>query len=74
MIERVLITQDKSYIYLKLFKPAGTVIQPGQYMFLNLPNFSKTQWHPFSIASGCFDDTINFIIKDSGDFTHHLIS
>ena len=74
IIEKVYLTSDRSYVYIKLFKPAGMLIHPGQWMFLNLPKFSRHQWHPFSIASGTHDDTINFIIKNTGGgFTNALV-
>ena len=73
-IQRIMINKEKSYLYIKLYKPPGVMIQPGQYMFLNLPSYSRHQWHPFSIASGMYDPTINFIIKAEGGFTQNLFS
>ena len=42
-------------------------------MLLNLPKYSRFQWHPFSVCSGRDDLTINFMIKNNGDFTRFLI-
>ncbi len=42
-------------------------------MLLNLPLFSKYQWHAYSVCSGADDDTINFMVKNNGDFSGFLI-
>ena len=42
-------------------------------MLLNLPHFSRFQWHAFSVCSGREDSTINFIVKNKGDFTRNFI-
>lgn len=62
--------------------PFGTVeiqfIKPnmhyksGQWLFLNCPSVSKTQWHPFTITSCPFDPYISVHIKQLGDFTSSL--
>jgi hypothetical protein len=43
--------------------------QPGQYCFINVPNLSLLQWHPYSIASGPSEDKLVFIIRDMGPGT-----
>lgn len=42
-------------------------------MLLNLPRYARFQWHPFSVCSGREDSTINFIVKNNGNFTRNLI-
>ena len=48
--------------------------QPGQYLFLNIPAISTTQWHPFSVSSCCNQATFTCHIKNMGDeqFTGQL--
>ena len=41
----------------------------GQYYFLNCPQVSKFQWHPYSVASGDEDDKLTFYIKSMGKGT-----
>jgi len=49
---------------------------PGQYAFINIPEISSLQWHPFSIASSPLDGASTFMIKNmapgSGQFTDAL--
>ena len=40
---------------------------------INLPHYSRLQWHPFSVCSGRDDSTVNFIIKNNGNFSRFLI-
>lgn len=42
---------------------------PGQYVYMNLPSISTTQWHPFSIASSPCDSKSTFHIKSLGEGT-----
>jgi len=47
------------------FRPIdGFNFRPGQYAFLNIPQLSKFQWHPFSISSNPSQHYISFHIKD----------
>ena len=72
-VKQVLSAPDLSFIYLRIKRNRGMVIEPGQYMLLNLPHYSRYQWHPFSVCSGREDPTVNFIIKNNGDFSRFLI-
>ena len=54
-------------------KPKHFKNMDGQYIFLNCPDVSWWQWHPFSIASSGRNDKIRFMIKNNGDFTKSLI-
>ena len=42
-------------------------------MMLNFPHYSRFQWHPYSVCSGRDDSTINFMIKNNGDFSGFLV-
>ena len=55
------------------------VYQPGQYAEINIPEISKSEWHPFTIASapnnrkggkGC--GHVEFFVKSSGKWTSAL--
>ena len=46
--------------------------KPGQWLFLNVPDVSYYQWHPFTITSCPFDDNISVHIRQVGDFTKAL--
>lgn len=37
--------------------------QSGQYLFLNCPEVSKTEWHPFTISSSPWEQTFSVHIK-----------
>ena len=54
-----------------------TARRPGQYAFLNVPQISFAEWHPFTITSVPSDNFIMFHIKSAGDWTallHDCIS
>jgi len=72
-ILRAQISQNKSSLYIVIRKPTGYTYKKGQYAYLNIPSVSKFQWHPFSIASDESSGTINFVIKNAGDWTGKLI-
>jgi NADPH oxidase len=44
----------------------------GQWLFLNCPEVSKFQWHPFTISSAPEDPFISVHIRQVGDFTRAL--
>ena len=64
---------SKNFIYLKLVKPEGYKYKSGQYAFINIPEISKFEWHPFSIASSPNSEYLCFMIKRAGDWTARLI-
>ncbi|EIW70423.1 hypothetical protein TREMEDRAFT_68048 [Tremella mesenterica DSM 1558] len=41
----------------------------GQWLFLNCPDVSKFQWHPFTISSAPEDPFVSVHIRQVGDFT-----
>ena len=45
---------------------------PGGYSFINIPDISFTEWHPFSMTSAPQDKTITFHIQVVGDWTNTL--
>uniref|UniRef100_A0A6B2L6A5 FAD-binding FR-type domain-containing protein n=1 Tax=Arcella intermedia TaxID=1963864 RepID=A0A6B2L6A5_9EUKA len=42
---------------------------PGQYVFLNFPAISHTEWHPFSVTSSPDDPEIEVNIRALGNWT-----
>ena len=44
----------------------------GQWLLLNLPSVSTTQWHPFTITSCPFDPYISVHVRQVGDWTRDL--
>lgn len=45
---------------------------PGQYVFVNFPELSRTEWHPYSIASGD-EPFIDLYIRALGDHTEKVV-
>lgn len=44
----------------------------GQWLFLQVPEVSSTQWHPFTITSCPFDPYVSVHVRQVGDFTRAL--
>ena len=72
-VESVDICESGSFIYFHLAKPDYFKYKEGQYVFMNCPQISKWEWHPFSIASSEMNPQISFLIKNNGDWTNKLI-
>ncbi|KAL7532574.1 hypothetical protein ACHAXR_009381 [Thalassiosira sp. AJA248-18] len=45
----------------------------GQYVFVNFPELSLTEWHPFSVASGPSQDNIDLYIRALGNHTKRIV-
>ena len=45
----------------------------GQYIYLNYPEISKLEWHPFTITSAPDDPYLSVHIRSAGDWTSELI-
>lgn len=54
------------------FEKPSMSYKPGQWLFLNVPSVSNTQWHPFTITSCPFDPYISIHVRQVGDFTRAL--
>lgn len=54
------------------FRKPSLRYKPGQWLYLNVPSVSRTQWHPFTITSCPFDDYISVHVRQVGDFTRAL--
>src|SRR3954466_6987115 len=54
------------------FNKPSMKYKAGQWLFLNVPSVSKTQWHPFTITSCPFDPYVSVHVRQVGDFTRAL--
>jgi NADPH oxidase 2 len=50
-------------------KKDKTTVRAGQYIFINCPDISYFQWHPFTLTSAPEEDYISVHIRVVGDFT-----
>jgi len=50
-------------------KKEKTTTRAGQYIFINCPDVSYWQWHPFTLTSAPEEDFISVNIKMVGDWT-----
>ncbi|KAL0884647.1 hypothetical protein Bca101_008628 [Brassica carinata] len=57
---------------LYMSKPKGFKYTSGQYIYVNCPDVSPLQWHPFSITSASGDDFLSIHIRTLGDWTAQL--
>ncbi|XP_010273898.1 PREDICTED: respiratory burst oxidase homolog protein E [Nelumbo nucifera] len=61
-----------SVLSIVMAKPQGFKYKSGQYIFLQCPNISPFEWHPFSITSAPRDDYLSVHIRTVGDWTEEL--
>ena len=54
------------------FRKPSMHYKAGQWLFLQVPEVSSQQWHPFTITSCPFDPYISVHIRQVGDFTKAL--
>jgi len=66
-------SNEGNFMFLNLIKPKGYSFKAGQYAFINIPEISRLQWHPFSIASSPNNDFMVFMVQNSGDYTSSLL-
>ncbi|KAJ2558318.1 hypothetical protein EV175_000846 [Coemansia sp. RSA 1933] len=52
----------------------GMNFQVGQYIYLNVPSISLTEWHPFTLTSAPEEDELSVHIWIGGDWTRKLVS
>ena len=58
-------------VQLRLAKPKfyRHYLSSGMYGSLNVPQISRTEWHPFSFTSAPSDEFVEFHIRPAGDWT-----
>ena len=54
------------------FRKPSMRYKAGQWLFLQVPDVSRAEWHPFTITSCPFDPYISVHIRQVGDFTKAL--
>ncbi|KAJ0425101.1 FAD-binding domain-containing protein [Aspergillus carlsbadensis] len=54
------------------FRKPSFKYKAGQWLFIQVPEVSNTQWHPFTITSCPFDDNVSIHVRQVGDFTRAL--
>jgi NADPH oxidase len=54
------------------FSKPSLQFKPGQWLYVNVPQISYLQWHPFTIASSPYDAVHSVHIRIVGDFTRKL--
>ncbi|CAN1296738.1 Respiratory burst oxidase homolog protein F [Linum perenne] len=59
-------------LHLKLQKPEGFKYKSGMYIFIQCPQISKLQWHPFSLTSGPKDDHLSVHMRALGDWSYEI--
>jgi len=56
---------------LRIHKPSFKYV-PGQWLFIQIPDVSRYQWHPFTITSAPEDPYVSVHIRQVGDWTRAL--
>uniref|UniRef100_A0A6B2LHR3 FAD-binding FR-type domain-containing protein n=1 Tax=Arcella intermedia TaxID=1963864 RepID=A0A6B2LHR3_9EUKA len=46
---------------------------PGQYVFINIPEISSMEWHPFSLSSAPNDTIMEVHVRALGNWTKKLV-
>ncbi|KAJ7978730.1 Respiratory burst oxidase [Quillaja saponaria] len=59
---------------LKMQKPEGFRYQSGMYIFIQCPQISQFEWHPYSLTSGPQDDYLSVHIRTLGDWSYQMYS
>ncbi|XP_029113156.1 NADPH oxidase 1 [Scleropages formosus] len=70
---RKIVIRPSKVLELQLVK-AGFKMEVGQYVFLNCPDISQLEWHPFTMTSAPEEDFFSVHIRVVGDWTEKLMS
>ncbi|XP_038057987.1 NADPH oxidase 5-like [Patiria miniata] len=61
--------------HLMITRPPHFDYSPGDYLFVNIPQIAKHEWHPFTISSAPEEpDTISLHVRSAGNWTNKLYS
>ncbi|KAJ1970051.1 hypothetical protein IWQ62_000211 [Dispira parvispora] len=71
-VEIIRVVQHPSEVVQVQFRKADLKIKTGQYVFINCPEISKLQWHPFTLTSAPEDDYISVHIRMAGGWTRQF--
>ncbi|KAJ6539891.1 ferric reductase NAD binding domain-containing protein [Mycena vulgaris] len=66
------VIQHPSNVMELQIKKEKTTTRAGEYIFINCPEVSYFQWHPFTLTSAPEEDYISIHIRVEGDFTTAL--
>ncbi|KAJ7584805.1 NADPH oxidase isoform 2 [Mycena floridula] len=66
------VIQHPSNVMELQIKKDNTTVRAGDYIFINCPDVSYFQWHPFTLTSAPEEDYISVHIRVAGDFTTAL--
>ncbi|KAF9078347.1 NADPH oxidase [Rhodocollybia butyracea] len=66
------VVQHPSNVMEVQIKKEKTTTRAGQYIFINCPELSYFQWHPFTLTSAPEEDYISVHIRAVGDWTSAL--
>ncbi|VDB86532.1 unnamed protein product [Peniophora sp. CBMAI 1063] len=66
-----LLVHPSGAMELRIVKPSFKYVA-GQWLFINVPDVSKYQWHPFTITSAPEDPYVSVHIRQVGDWTQGL--
>ncbi|KAK4303693.1 hypothetical protein Pmani_024320 [Petrolisthes manimaculis] len=60
-------------IHLVIKRPANFQFHPGDYVFINIPEIAKYEWHPFTISSAPEQEDVLWLhIRAVGQWTNRL--
>lgn len=59
---------------LHMTKPGGFHYKSGMYIYIQCPEISPFEWHPFSLTSAPGDDYLSVHIRNLGDWTQDIRS
>eukprot|EP00179_Madagascaria_erythrocladioides_P012351 CAMPEP_0198370290 /NCGR_PEP_ID=MMETSP1450-20131203/156640_1 /TAXON_ID=753684 ORGANISM="Madagascaria erythrocladiodes, Strain CCMP3234" /NCGR_SAMPLE_ID=MMETSP1450 /ASSEMBLY_ACC=CAM_ASM_001115 /LENGTH=880 /DNA_ID=CAMNT_0044077825 /DNA_START=594 /DNA_END=3236 /DNA_ORIENTATION=- len=65
--------EAQKYVRLEVERPENFYFKAGQFVELKHPDISRSEYHPFTIASAPEDNTLVFIIQAAGRWTSALL-
>jgi predicted ferric reductase len=57
---------------LEIARPAGFDYEPGDYVFLRIPEIAGREWHPFTLSSAPENATLTAHVRSLGNWTRAL--
>jgi NADPH oxidase 5 len=56
----------------ELERPPGFDFDPGDYVFLRIPEIARGEWHPFTVSSAPENETLTLHVRSLGNWTGAL--
>ena len=66
-VERIDVVASGQILRLSIPKPWWSKPQLGQYVFLNFPEISRWEWHPYTLASSPLETNFEVDVKKLGE-------